>query len=615
MASTASASTRTQQTDAHLIGELDTLFQDARSRRRPMVSRWLRNYAIVNSRPWSASRASWKPAPDVPEIFPILSARVAWVRETTPQFDAMPVSDPNSAFYDFYLDLGNDLKITMNSCWDEQRFDPELERMLWDVQMYGTGISKTLWDPTAVDGLGNVTMKRVDPFCFYPDPDAHSLDDANYMFEVQRISIAELDRRFPGAAGQLVGGDGTESLPDDSPSQLGDRGQGSGGLEPLGRSGKNPAGNDTNPRWSLTTEKSAPFRSATDHVVVYYAWLRETSDARVPELELAADPTTPRELLDEDEERNPMTRPDKPRTDSWRCVVYCGATVLLDEFADDLWSHGKHPYDRFVEQEMGEFWGRSMVDLLASAQVSVNRLLAAIEHNIWLMGNPIMVEDKRSGIPRATITNRPGQRLTTNPGSKIDWLSPPQMQPQMAVELLRFYIGEMERISGISGMVRGATPTGRNASSVLDAFQEAAFVRVRLMIRNLETMLKGVAEKTASLICEFYDTPRIVSLVGPSGEQTALAIRGEHFYTSSDKGRVPMRFQISVEAGSSLPTSKHARMAEADTLYAMQAIDREAVLEAHNFPGRKEIVKRQAEKEAVEGPMQPTARAAAGRTS
>ena len=303
MASTASASTRTQQTDAHLIGELDTLFQDARSRRRPMVSRWLRNYAIVNSRPWSASRASWKPAPDVPEIFPILSARVAWVRETTPQFDAMPVSDPNSAFYDFYLDLGNDLKITMNSCWDEQRFDPELERMLWDVQMYGTGISKTLWDPTAVDGLGNVTMKRVDPFCFYPDPDAHSLDDANYMFEVQRISIAELDRRFPGAAGQLVGGDGTESLPDDSPSQLGDRGQGSGGLEPLGRSGKNPAGNDTNPRWSLTTEKSAPFRSATDHVVVYYAWLRETSDARVPELELAADPTTPRELLDEDEER------------------------------------------------------------------------------------------------------------------------------------------------------------------------------------------------------------------------------------------------------------------------------------------------------------------------
>ena len=187
------------------------------------------------------------------------------------------------------------------------------------------------------------------------------------------------------------------------------------------------------------------------------------------------------------------------------------------------------------------------------------------------------------------------------------------MQPQMAVELLRFYIGEMERISGISGMVRGATRRAGMPARFSIHFRRRHSC-ARLMIRNLETMLKGVAEKTASLICEFYDTPRIVSLVGPSGEQTALAIRGEHFYTSSDKGRVPMRFQISVEAGSSLPTSKQARMAEADTLYAMQAIDREAVLEAHNFPGRKEIVKRQAEKEAVEGPMQPTA-GAAGRTS
>ena len=51
------------------------------------------------------------------------------------------------------------------------------------------------------------------------------------------------------------------------------------------------------------------------------------------------------------------------------------------------------------------------------------------------------------------------------------------MQPQMAVELLRFYIGEMERISGISGMVRGATRPAGMPASVLDSLQEAAFVQ------------------------------------------------------------------------------------------------------------------------------------------
>ena len=602
------------QSDLHLIGELRALFNDARDRRRPMVRRWLRNYAVVNSRPWSAARASWKPAPDVPEIFPILSSRVAWVRETTPAFDASPVADPNSAFYAFNLDLGNDLKIAMNSAWEAEGFDQELERMLWDVQIYGTGISKTLWDPTIVNGLGNVTMTRVDPFCFYPDPDAHSLDDANYVFEVQRIAISELDRRFPGAAAKLAGGDGSELLPDTPPGQNDER---TGGLEPLGRSGNDSGGNQTRPRWGATTEsKTGAFRSATDHVIVYYCWLKETIEAEPEPLDLVADPgqlSTARDSTDTDDV-NIYTRPEQARTDSWRVVVYCGSHVLLDEFAEDLWGHGQHPYDRFVEQDMGEFWGRSMVDLLAASQVSVNRLLAAIEHNIWLMGNPVMVEDKRSGIPRTTVTNRPGQRLTTNTGSDVKWLNPPVMQPQMAVELLRFYIGEMERISGISGMVRGATPTGRNASSVLDSLQEAAFVRVRLMIRNLEAMLKGVAEKSAALICEFYDTPRLISLVGPDGEQTALAIRGEHFYTASDKGKLPMRFQISVEAGSSLPTSKQARMAEADTLFAMGGIDREALLEAHNFPGRMNIVQRMNQIEAVNGPVGPSARTAAGRT-
>ncbi len=596
--------------DVHLISDLRALFEDARQRRKPMVSRWLRNYSVVNSRPWSLGRASWKPAPDVPEIFPILSARVAWVRETTPQFDASPVSDPNSVFYAQNLDLANQLRVTMNSTWDSERYDAEFEKLLWDLQIYGTGITKTLWDPTAVQGLGNATMTRVDPFCFYPDPDAHDLNDANYMFEVQRLSMAELERRFPGAASKLTSGDGHELLPDTPPDATQAR---TGGLESLGNSGRDSGGNTTKPRWGVTTEKNtSAFRSASDHVVVFYAWLKESAEADPPEVDPIDDLAVPAEP----HEPNDLSRPETTYAPSWRCVVFCGSgTVLLDELAEDIWGHGQHPYDRAVEQDMGEFWGRSMVDLLASSQVSINRLLAAIEHNIWLMGNPILVEDKRSGIPRTTITNRPGQRLTKNPGSTVEFLNPPVMQPQMAVELLRFYIGEMERISGISGMVRGATPTGRNASSVLDSLQEAAFVRVRLMIRNLEITLKGIAEKQASLICEFYDAPRIIALVGPDGEQMSMALRGEHFYAPTPKGRLPMRFQINVEAGSSLPTSKQARMAEADQLGALGFIDREAVLEAHNFPNRRAIVSRMAELEAVEGPIQGSARQQRGRTA
>lgn len=618
----ADTSTSSTLDDATLIARLRERFEDARSRRRPIVERWKQNYAIINSRPWARNRARWMPSPDIPEIFPILSSRVAWIRETSPTFDCSPISDPNSPFYEYNLRLANDMKVVLDANWDQEDYDSELEKILWDGDIYGTGISSTLWDPTAAGGQGDGVMLRVDPFTFYPDPDAHNLDECNYMFEVQRITIGELDRRFPGSAQKLqadMGAAGQEKRPDAPPSQLDD--QGGPQFTALGKGGADSTGTRVQAQWGGRHVNIWKFRP-DDQVLVFFCWMKDTKELDDDEYGGAASQMTdysaqgPLAAADDGgTDPNGWTRPDPRQTECWRCVVFVNQTVILDEYAEDLWGHGRHPYDRYVPQDMGEFWGKSMVDLLAPSQISLNRLLAAIEHNIWLMGNPILLEDMASGIPRQQITNKPGQRLRVNAGRTVEYLEPPQMEAQMAVQMLQFYIGEMERISGISGMTRGATPTGRNASSVLDSLQEAAFVRIRLAIRNLETMLRGVGEKNASNICEFYDVPRIISMVGPTGQATALAIAGKHFYSPTPEGRTPLRFQLSVEAGSSLPTSKSARMSEADTLFAMQAIDRASVLEAHNWPNRDLVLQRMAAVEAKEGPLQPTARASAQRTS
>jgi hypothetical protein len=303
----------------------------------------------------------------------------------------------------------------------------------------------------------------------------------------------------------------------------------------------------------------------------------------------------------------------------WRCTVVCGDAVLLDSPAEDLWAHGQHPYDRLVCQDEGEFWGMSLVELLAPLQTSVNRLLAAVEQNIWLAGNPVLLEPVQSGLERTRITNRPGQRLQINtPAAKPEWMNPPVIQPQLAMQLIQFYVGEMERISGLSAIVRGATPGGRNAQGVLDSVQEAAFVRIRAMLRNLEAMLKSSGQKAASLIAEFYDSPRVIAFVGPSGEQNLAALGARHFYTWNPESPAPtpIRFQLQVQAGSTIPTSRQARAAEADTLFAMGAIDEEAVLQAHDFPNWPMIVDRVREMKAANGTlgMPPGARAAAGRT-
>jgi hypothetical protein len=215
----------------------------------------------------------------------------------------------------------------------------------------------------------------------------------------------------------------------------------------------------------------------------------------------------------------------------------------MDEPAENLWSHGQHPFDRYVPIETGEFYGTSMVEMMSPMQESINGLLRSMEHNIWLLGNPPFIEDVRAGISRTVMTNKPGQRITKNSGGDAGWLSPPSIAPGVVSELIRFYIDEMERVSGLSAVVRGATPTGRNAQGVIDSVQEAAFVRIRKTRRNLSMTIGSAGEKAAALIVEFYDKPRIVTLLGSCVSITVwsprLLVGGMCHFMLPSRGVIP----------------------------------------------------------------------------
>ena len=93
-----------------------------------------------------------------------------------------------------------------------------------------------------------------------------------------------------------------------------------------------------------------------------------------------------------------------------------------------------------------------------------------------------------------------------------------------------------------------------------------------------------------------------------------MALRARHFYGPTDKGAAPLKYMVNIKAGAASPTSRQARMAEADNLFVIGAIDDEAVLEAHQYPHIKEILSRKYSKEAAGVPQAPGARQRAGRT-
>lgn len=195
-----------------IVGHLLTLFQQARQHRRPLVGLWDKSYRIMRNRTWLNARPQWLPSPEVPEIYPIIGSLVGWMTDQRPTFNVVSAGQPSSPTYEHYSNVGKDLETVLQSLWVVHKFESEVEKLVWDGFTYGTGILKIGWDSSLDRGLGNAVMRRVDPRTFYPDPQATTLEDANYFFEVRTMSLQEMDRRWPGSADQFTDGSVTHDL-------------------------------------------------------------------------------------------------------------------------------------------------------------------------------------------------------------------------------------------------------------------------------------------------------------------------------------------------------------------------------------------------------------------
>jgi hypothetical protein len=573
-------SPRQGPTDDQVVNYVNALFQRARTVRRPLVSRWKQNYRALHNRSWAPRAEAWQPSPEVTQIFPVIFSCVAWETDQRPVIEVQPSMQPFSAYADFYQMLAQDMNAILMANFMNYAQDMEIMKCLWDVKTYGIGYFKTTWEAWLADGIGDANFRRVDPFTIYPDPHARSESELTFIIEAKTMTLSDVDRAYPGA---MRGAQNTyEQDIDEAPHRLDES---TSRLMPRFVLGNLPGASSSNPtQWAVAPNAKDRAVQEEQVVTVLEAWVRghrvtDTDDPRV-----------------------------KKVRDVWQCFVVCGSSLLMNEEAGDVNAYGTHPYSRLVLTDMGEWYGPALVEMLDAPQESIVRMLTAIEQNLALMGNPVLKEVQNSPSTQRRITNRPGQRVPVRNSTDVEWLQPPQIHPQMSVELIQFYKGEIESISGLSAMIRGFAPSGRNSQGVLDSVQDAAFVRVRAQLRCLEVALRDVCSKMCANIAEFYTEPRHMAYSGPDGKRLHLALRSRHFYTrdaDDPDERIPLRFQLLADAGSQLPTSKQARAADAERLYALGLIDRHETLKAKQWPNFSIVANRMDERELVMGPQGP----------
>jgi len=557
------------------------LFYRARDIKRPLVNQWKKNYRVLNNQAWTPRAEPWMPSPALSEMWPLVASMVAWMTDQRPGVEVTPAAVPFGQYADHYDRVAEQMNAILDSSFSVNMEDAEIEKLLWDVLTYSVGYLKTEWVPTLADGKGDSKFRRVDPFTIYPDPFAHNMDECAYIIEAKLMSLEDIDRAFPGAKDKIQAGI-TDEI-EVQPTKL------------------DATTNVNQPRVNLSPINGAP----------YAPWTASTRGNNVAGL-VREDPVTVvleawcrtyRVITTEDDDTIPEG--SCRVVDRWKCIVIAGNSVIMDKYADEIYGHPQHPYSKMNMFDVGEWYGPCLVEMLTSPQESINRILQSIEMNLLLIGNPILLNGNRTNVGgRTTLSNRPGQSLN---GAKdqMGWMDPPMIHPDM-MRMLEFYESRMETISGLTAIMRGFSTTGRNSTDVISSLQDSAFVRVRATLRNLERTLRDACMKKCANIAEFYTEPRLVAILGPDGQGTKMALRSRHFYIlpeEEDAQPVPLRFELLADAGSDHPTSRQARQAQAERLFAMGALDIIEVLKANNWPNWPIVAKRVMEQQAVAGTL------------
>lgn len=545
------------------------------------MQQWKRNYRVLNNQMWMPRSEPWMPRPELPQMWPIVASLVAWMTDQRPTIEAQGTIAPFSDYADFVAQLSQDMTSILSANWTRYNMSAEVSKVLWDVCTNGIGYVKSVWEPWLANGQGDAVMRRVDPYNIYPDPFARNMSELGWIIEARVLPIEDVDRAYPGARNKLSASGYIDA--DNSPHKL------------------DETVSMTAPRVGKDFNLKSPSLSTTNSY-------GQKGSGRVTVTE------SPVVTLLECWVRSHEADKDGNTTEKWSCIVVCGNQVLMQADAFDINSHGGHPYDRMTLFDTGEWYGPSLVELLTPAQESINRILAAIESNLVLVGNPMLVRSNQAAARNRRMTNKPGAILDADP-TQVAWMNPPQMHPQIAIQLVQFYKSEMESISGMSAIIRGFTPSGRNSQGVMDSVQDSAFVRVRATLRELEAMLNSAGNKIMATIAEFYTEPRMLGILGPDGERTTKMLRSRHFYLNPDggkKGGEPLSFVISADAGSQLPTSKGARAADATQMYALGIVDRLEVLKAKQWPNYGTVARR-VDQAAASGLMQPPGQRQASR--
>ena len=215
------------------------------------------------------------------------------------------------------------------------------------------------------------------------------------------------------------------------------------------------------------------------------------------------------------------------------------------------YEHGEYCFAKIDHIPSGKFYSMSVIESLIPVQREYNRTRSQIVEAKNRMAKPQMSAQIGS-VEVSKVTTEPGQYILYKPGFQAPQPIPMLPLPNYVLNEVQQLNMDFDDISGQHETSRGNVPAGVTAATAISYLQEQDDSMLTSEVDSIESALEKMAKHTLSLVGQFWDVPRIVKITGVDGSWDAAMFAGSDLNHNTD---------IRVEAGSSLPTSKAAKMA------------------------------------------------------
>ena len=397
------------------------------------------------------------------------------------------------------LKLSNIVPVIM----EQNRYEDVYSDVVWYTLKNGGSVQGVFWDQTKHNGLGDISIKKIDFINLFWEPGIQDIQTSQNVFNTELVDNNILEQRYPQCKGKLGGQKITLA------KYLYD--------EQVDTSDKSVVVD-----WYYHTEyngkKVLQYCKYVNDIVLYAT-------------------------------ENEISRPEKTVIDPETGIPMTMETGL-SMAETGLYNHGLYPFVPMALYPVeGSICGMGLTDIGRDTQIQIDKLNKAIIENAIVSAKPRYFARGDGTINTEEFSNIDNDIVHVEGSLDDTGIRRIEVTPLSGIceTVLQQKIDEMKYITSNQDSNNGVAPSGVTAASAIAALQETAGKNARSSNKTFHRAYREVCYHVVELIRQFYDAPRSFR-IAPD------AMTGTQFITYDNSGLVPQKQNVmGMDMGLRLP--------------------------------------------------------------